>query len=144
VFRPIRMLPIFVWKAAEGGAASASKITMIRGATWWLEEMVAASAASASAAISYEIMGGEPVVDADGAANAIYLVERRPKDWTGEDYLETVELPYRVDYVTADGVCDRVGDWQRFVAAKPVATVAEAQALAARLSLPGFSPGKKG
>ena len=132
------MLPIFIWKAAGCSGASASKITMIRGATWWLEETAAASAASTS----YEIMGGESVAE-DGAA-AIYLVERRPKDWTGEDSLETVELPYRVDYVTADGVCDRVGDWQRFVATKPVATVAEATALAARLSLPGFSPGKKG
>lgn len=132
------MLPIFIWKAAEAtGSTPTGKITMIRGATWWLEEAMATESPKAT---SYEIMGGESL----SAAATIYLVERRPKDWTGEDYLETVELPYRVDYVTADGVCDRVGDWQRFIATKPVATVAEATALAARLSLPGFSPGKKG
>ena len=124
------MLPVFIWR--DGGAANAAKATpakkikMIRGPTWWVEDTT-----------SYEIMGGS-------LEQAIYLVERRPTDWIGEDYLETVELPYRVEYATAAGVCDRVGDWCRFIGSTPVATVAEAVALAARLSLPGFSPGKKG
>lgn len=125
------MLPVFIWRDGSfaANAAKTKPIKMIRGATWWLEDTT-----------GYEIMGGEQL----GPTHAVYLVERRPTDWIGDDYLETVEIPYRVEYATATGVCDRVGDWYRFIASAPVATVAEATALAAGLGLPGFSAAKKG
>lgn len=120
------MKTIFIWKSESPISTTSHKMKFIRGATWWLEE-------SDSKNKSYEIVKYRLTEN-----GIIYLVEEKPVDWTGEDYLETVEVNYSVNKEI-----EQIGNWSRYISRKDVSGFDEALALAKEKILPGFSSGKK-
>lgn len=128
-------VPVYIWRVTgiSDLPEANSTMQMVRGHTWWNERVGQTHA-------TYDIMDGYQIDD----THAIYLVENRPGDWTGDGYLETVELPYRMIRRDSRGVLERVGEWFRFIgAAGSASDLGTAAAAAAGLSLPGFSAGKK-
>lgn len=117
---------IYIWKSDKPISSTSNKIKFVRGATWWLEEHTTTSK-------SYEIMNYEIIGD-----GIVYLVEERPVDWTGTDYLETLEVDYLANKDT-----DQVGIWSRWMSGMPVSGMDEALALVKEKFLYGFSSGKK-
>ena len=122
------MKAIFIWKSDKPISSTSNKIKFVRGSTWWLEE-------SSKSSKTYEIINGFPIGN-----GVIYLVEERPVDWTGSDYLETVD----VDYSYNKGI-EQVGVWSRWAPGVDISGLDEALALAdhVKLNLYGFSSGKK-
>jgi hypothetical protein len=124
------MKAIFIWKSETPISTTSHKMKFIRGATWWLEE-------TESKNKSYEIIKFNLTEN-----GIIYLVEEKPIDWTGEDYLETVEVNY-----SKNKEIEQIGIWSRYISGKDVSGLDEALALAQTLVkekiLPGFSSGKK-
>ena len=115
------MRACFIWKTDE--EAGSKKIKFIRGATWWMEDDRR----------SFDIINCV-VVD---VSSTIYLVDEKPKDWTGPDFIEVVEVPYRIN-----GKYEQIGCWMRYLGDE-VNSIDEAICLAVKLGLPGFSVGKK-
>jgi hypothetical protein len=120
------MKAIFIWKSDKPISSTSNKIKFVRGSTWWLEEYTTTSK-------SYEIMNCCSIGN-----GIIYLVEERPVDWTGTDYIETVEVDY---YINKE--IEQVGIWSRWISGMPVSGLDEALALAKEKNLYGFSSGKK-
>lgn len=127
---------VYIWKADDTVPATKT-LRFVRGHNWWREE---------ETGLTCDIMDYSQIDD----THVIYLVEMRPADWTGDGYLETVEVPYRMirkDSADGGGTLERIGCWFRYIGAKEdiagVVAEAEAAAVAAGLSLSGFSAGKK-
>lgn len=45
----------------------------------------------------------------------VYDVKERSKDWVGAYLLESITVPYRLIKEDAEGYCDQIGVWTRFV-----------------------------
>lgn len=118
------MRACFIWKTDE--EVGSKKIKFIRGATWWMEE--------ASCSRSFDIIDCAAV---DTSSSVIYLVDEKPNDWIGQDFIEVVEVPYRIN-----GKYEQIGCWMRYLG-EEVNSIDEAICLAVKLGLPGFSVGKK-
>jgi hypothetical protein len=126
------MKAVFIWKA-DSTFESKSKFKFIRGPTWWVEDFNSKSN-------SIEIISGKPLNN----TTMFYLVENKPVDWIGEDFLEALELPHRyIDHWNTNGVLEQIGDWYKWTSASSISNMDEALALVVKLNLPGFSPGKK-
>lgn len=122
------MKAIFIWKSDKSISSTSNKIKFVRGSTWWLEE-------SNTINKSYDIMNSFLVEN-----GIIYLVEEKPIDWTGTDYLETISVDYSIDKEI-----EQVGIWSRWISGIDISGMDEALALAdhVKLNLYGFSSGKK-
>lgn len=126
------MKAVFIWKA-DSTFESESKIKIIRGPTWWIEDFDSKS-------ISVEVISGKPL----NTTTMFYLVENKPIDWIGEDFLEVLELPHRyIDHWNTNGNFEQIGDWYKWTSADTISNIDEALDLVVKLNLPGFSPGKK-
>jgi len=122
------MKAIFIWKSDKPIGSTSNKIKFVRGSTWWLEEKDKSTK-------SYDIVNYKLVPN-----GIIYLVEEKPVDWTGSDYLETITIEY-----ACYKEIEQVGIWSRFISGVDISGLDEALALAdhVKLNLYGFSSGKK-
>lgn len=126
------MKAVFIWKAYSAFESS-TKIKFIRGPTWWMEDFGTKS-------ISIEILSGKSL----NSNTMFYLIENKPVDWIGEDFLEVLELPHRyVDHWNTNGTLEQIGTWYKWTSAKTISSMEEAIDLVVKLNLPGFSLGKK-
>jgi len=73
---------------------------MIRGADWWLEEMNGLS--ESHEIVEQELVGGKVLI----------RTMKRPTDWIGQNYLETMELPVTVLKRDERGVWMRRGIYE--------------------------------
>lgn len=89
-----------VWKAEEELLASASTCRVIRGADWWLEEM---NGVSESHSIIEQVLVGTKV---------LIRTVKRPTDWIGQNYLESVEEPVAILKRDGRGVWMRRGPYE--------------------------------
>ena len=130
------MKACFIWKADESEVPATTKIKFVRGATWWMEEL-----AEGAPGHSYDIISGATF----SSNSQLYLIQEKAKDWTGSDYLETAEVPYRIILKNnyGSGLLEQFGCWMRYMTEGEFETIGDAEALAVKLNLPVFSSGKK-
>lgn len=107
------MKSIFIWKAASPLRQSNDTVTLYHGSNWMMEEMPQEQ-------ISYEWIDCAVYEDI-----SVYHIQLRPKDWTGERFLEKRSSMYARYKEDHEGIYEQVGEWCRYRPKKEIKWTSE-------------------